>query len=42
MVKRIEGNLKVDLKGHSLFGLDTILSKRALSKKSVVRRFRTG
>jgi GntR family transcriptional repressor for pyruvate dehydrogenase complex len=42
VVRRIERNLKVDLKAHSLFGLDAILSKKALSKKSRGRRFRTG
>ena len=42
VVRRIEKNLKVDLKTHSLFGLDVILSKRALSKKIGGRRFRTG
>jgi hypothetical protein len=42
VVRRIERNLKVDLKAGSLLGLDVILSKKALSKKSAVRRFRTG
>ncbi len=42
VVRRIERNLKVDLKAHSLFGLDSILSKKTLSNKNVVRRFRRG
>ena len=41
VVRRIERNLNVDLKAHSLFGLDVILSKKALSEKSGVRRLRT-
>jgi len=42
VVRRIEKNLKVDLKAHSLFGLDAILSKKTLSRKSGPRRFKTG
>jgi hypothetical protein len=42
VVRRIERNLKVDLEAHTFFGLDVILSKKALFRKSGGRRFRTG
>ncbi len=42
VVRRIEKNLRVDLKARSLFGLNSILSQKALSRRSASRRSKTG
>ncbi len=42
VVRRIERNLKVDLKAHSLFGLEGILAKKAQPKEGISRRSKTG
>jgi len=42
VVRRIERNLRVDLKARSLFGLDSILSERARSRNDGPRRLKTG
>ncbi len=41
VVRRIEKNFGVDLKARSLFGLDSILSEKARSRKGASRRFKS-